>query len=152
MWLNDPWGGAWGHTFAGSWGLTYEAAQEEEEQKYGGWFPPEKKPLPEFHPWIHKLKFAEPELDLEEIPEPVVKIVTKIARKAIQNAAGRTESDVLEWITQQEQQALYERQLRMELSREKQRWEEAYAKIFAIAVQEALLAEEELVLLLLLEL
>lgn len=60
--------------------------------------------------------------------------------------------DVLGWALQVEQQALYDRQFRLEMARHKQVWDAAYQRLFEIAIQEALLSEEEAVMLMMFEL
>lgn len=86
------------------------------------------------------------------IPEEVAAVANKIARKVIRTATVRQVPDVMEWIAHDEQQALYERQMRLEMARRNQAWEAAYARLLDLALQELLQAEEEAILMLLLEL
>lgn len=86
------------------------------------------------------------------LPAEVAAVANKIAQKAIRKATERQEPDVIDWVSHADQQALYERQMRLEMARRNQVWEAAYAALFDLAVQEALQAEEETILMLMLEL
>lgn len=83
------------------------------------------------------------------LPAPVAKIVAKVAQKAIRQATAAKAPDVVDWAAKQ---AIFDGQIRQEMQRKKQIWDKAYEHVFLIAVQEALQAEEDAVLMLMMEL
>lgn len=82
-------------------------------------------------------------IDLGIIPDPVARIAEKIARKAIKKAIEKHEPDIAEWTARNAQKIVYERQLKAELAHHDQVWNQAYQRLFELAVHEALLQREE---------
>jgi len=126
------------------------SASSETAQGFGGWARLQIRPRKSDEEL--KAELTAERIALGILPAPVAKIANKIAQKAIRAATEVKAPDVLAWAQQAEQQALYERQLRLELSRSKLIWDSAYQRLFEIAVQEALQAEEEMILFLMTEL
>ena len=108
--------------------------------------------VPVFRRWKTKAQIRQQRLDLGIIPEAVAEIAVKVAKKAIKRATVERQPDVVEWVQDDAQQALYERQMRMELARHQQVWNAAYSKLFELAVIESLQQEEEVILMLMHEL
>jgi hypothetical protein len=84
------------------------------------------------------------------IPATVAKVVTKAAQDAVAQATQQREPDVVKWA--EDNEAMYQRQIRRDIARSNMVWDKAYRRLFEIALHDALLEEETVVYLLMEEL
>ena len=78
------------------------------------------------------------------IPEAVAKVVVKAAQNAIDQATQQREPDVVGWA--EDNEAMYQRQIRRDIARSDMVWDKAYKRLFEIALHDALIQEEEAVI------
>jgi len=84
------------------------------------------------------------------IPATVAQVVTKAAQDAVAQATQQREPDVVKWA--EDNEAMYQRQIRRDIARSNMVWDKAYRRLFEIALHDALLEEETVVYLLMAEL
>ena len=105
--------------------------------------------------WIYRRKKTKKEIEEKRkqfgvIPDEVAQVVTVVAQKAIAEATEVQAPDVLEWVT--ERQDSYQQAIETGIEQVAQvasgnvMWDDAYRMLLAIAVEDELEREEEMVI------
>ena len=119
--------------------LTYQPDTEVTRQFSGGFVP--------FRRRKSAKEIEQERIRLGIIPDEVARVVTVVAKKAIAEATNVQAPDVLDWVA--ERQERYQQDIRARFDRDAQSkliWDNAYRKLLAIAIEDELEREEEMVI------
>jgi hypothetical protein len=117
--------------------LVYSGAVPETTQQFSGGFVP-------FRRRKSAKEIEQERIRLGIIPATVAQVVTKAAQDAVAQATQQREPDVVKWA--EDNEAMYQRQIRRDIARSNMVWDKAYRRLFEIALHDALMQEEETVI------